>query len=679
MHKFNSKSRLPLAIAWVALACSCNTAFGQMSPVAKETGVHKTVGFDQVKPILRKRCQNCHNPEELRGDLGLNDMTAINAGSSSGPVVVPGKPRESLLYTTAAHLDEPKMPPNSRKIPRRELEVLKLWIEDGLVMKSGDLPTRKEPSEVDSAAEEMKSTGPEKPTAGESSLEQVRPLLQNTPIASMATQPNGTLVAIPGDQQIVLWDSSNRQFFGAIAFPETEITQLSFSRDGKTLVAAGGLPGLSASVFGFDPTTAKERFRLADENDSILGLDLSPNGELVALGGPSKLLKICRVHDGSVVHTHRKHTDWVLVAKFSPDGLLVASADRFGGLFVWETETGELFQALKAHTGPVHSLAWDTDGETLLSGGEDGQIRVWNLHHGELTAHWDAGVDGILSLDHKAGLTVAGGRNGLVKAWRAPDQCLGTYEAPEQIEAVAVFENAKQLVSTDSTGSIHLLRLPDLTLVKSTSLPADDSAHPSLIARLERKSQEYTEMLREENKERLLAEQRMLAQQDTPAPAEMQLATNTDFAVSLQRELELVQTNLDRQIAVRETTEQQLALLESQLQTQTALVESTREQLKRLTELQRLAQSSLTAGSISHDEKSRVLNVQLEDQNAMREAIASLQKRALESAETATRLPAPTRPDWDATIELLEQLADAIHSQSLATEAALESVSSINE
>ena len=47
------------------------------------------------------------------------------------------KPDESPIYLSAAHLEDPKMPPNSPKIPQRELDLIRRWIEGGLMEGGG--------------------------------------------------------------------------------------------------------------------------------------------------------------------------------------------------------------------------------------------------------------------------------------------------------------------------------------------------------------------------------------------------------------------------------------------------------------------------------------------------------------------------------------------------------------
>ena len=93
----------------------------------------------------------------------------------------------------------------------------------------------------------------------------------------------------------------------------------------------------------YDVTTGKRVTEIGDEVDIVLAADISPDHKLVALGGPSKLVRVYATADGSVVREIKKHTDWVTAVEFSPDGVLLATGDRNGGLFAWEAGTGREF------------------------------------------------------------------------------------------------------------------------------------------------------------------------------------------------------------------------------------------------------------------------------------------------------------------------------------------------
>ncbi len=481
---------------FLVMACAVSLAQTQsmqaqsMQPTGAEES-SPSVGYDQVREILRKRCVTCHNPDEMRGDLDLKNMTAIMAGSSSGPVAVAGKSNLSLLYTAAAHLADPKMPPNSPKIPARELDLLRRWIDGGLVEKSGDNPTHtsvQENSQGDS-------------TSDASTFAAVRGVLQPSAIAAIDAHPLNDLVAFAGSDQVVLMESDSGKMLGGIDFPDGEVTAIRFSRDGKTLVVAGGVAALSGKVVGFEVATGRKQFELADETDSILALDISPDGSLVAVGGPSKVVRIYRVSDGAVVHTLRKHTDWVLSARFSPDGLLLASGDRFGGLFVWNPDTGEEFHSLKGHTGPVTSVAWDLDGETLLSAGEDGKIRTWNMHHGQQTSQWNGEAGAVLSMARSSQATYCGGRDRRLVAWQSPEIQIASSDFADQIDQVVSVSASGCVVASDASGGLQVLDAETLQVKHRVSLPKSSQLLDDVFARLDSAEQEYVALRREQRTE----------------------------------------------------------------------------------------------------------------------------------------------------------------------------------
>ncbi len=83
-----------------------------------------------VLPILTKYCFTCHGQSSAK--LGLDLRTAAGAmrGSFNGPVIIRGKPDESLLWK---QVSTRQMPPAiyGQKIPDADLETIRQWIEAG--------------------------------------------------------------------------------------------------------------------------------------------------------------------------------------------------------------------------------------------------------------------------------------------------------------------------------------------------------------------------------------------------------------------------------------------------------------------------------------------------------------------------------------------------------------------
>ena len=107
-------------------------AFALLVAASPASADPKNPTYDQdVLPVLRQHCVGCHGTDKQRGGLNVATFAAAMQGGSSGAVVTPGDPDKSRLYTLAAHKEEPKMPPKADKIPDAQLDVIRLWIEQG--------------------------------------------------------------------------------------------------------------------------------------------------------------------------------------------------------------------------------------------------------------------------------------------------------------------------------------------------------------------------------------------------------------------------------------------------------------------------------------------------------------------------------------------------------------------
>jgi hypothetical protein len=83
-----------------------------------------------VRPVLVERCLSCHGPDKQKGGLRLDTREAVLMGGDGGPVVVPGKPKDSRLVAAVRQTGELKMPP-SGKLPDREAAILEKWVAIG--------------------------------------------------------------------------------------------------------------------------------------------------------------------------------------------------------------------------------------------------------------------------------------------------------------------------------------------------------------------------------------------------------------------------------------------------------------------------------------------------------------------------------------------------------------------
>lgn len=85
----------------------------------------------KVRPVLIRHCYECHSKEfgQAKGGLVLDTREGIRRGGESGPAVVPGNPKESLLLE-AVRYESLEMPPKS-KLAEDVIAHLEAWIEQG--------------------------------------------------------------------------------------------------------------------------------------------------------------------------------------------------------------------------------------------------------------------------------------------------------------------------------------------------------------------------------------------------------------------------------------------------------------------------------------------------------------------------------------------------------------------
>ena len=84
--------------------------------------------FDEVVPILQRRCIGCHNDQDSKGDLSLQTAESSEANG----YIVPGDPEASRLYEVLLSVDgTAEMPKNADPLTQKELDVFRAWIQHG--------------------------------------------------------------------------------------------------------------------------------------------------------------------------------------------------------------------------------------------------------------------------------------------------------------------------------------------------------------------------------------------------------------------------------------------------------------------------------------------------------------------------------------------------------------------
>lgn len=101
----------------IALSIATVPAFAQRAPLFKS----------EIMPVLEKNCVMCHGEKQKMAGLDLSSFSGMMAGSSSGPVIAPGKPERSMLWK----MIENDQMPQGGKLTAGEKQLIRTYIEQG--------------------------------------------------------------------------------------------------------------------------------------------------------------------------------------------------------------------------------------------------------------------------------------------------------------------------------------------------------------------------------------------------------------------------------------------------------------------------------------------------------------------------------------------------------------------
>ncbi len=120
----------------LALTVACIVSFSRLlsaqtsAPPSPPTQDQIKFYDEQVKPILRSACFQCHGEgANLSGDLNLTSHASILKGGSSGPAVDLKTPADSLIVK-AINYNGREMPP-SGKLQKSQIDTLTKWVAMG--------------------------------------------------------------------------------------------------------------------------------------------------------------------------------------------------------------------------------------------------------------------------------------------------------------------------------------------------------------------------------------------------------------------------------------------------------------------------------------------------------------------------------------------------------------------
>ena len=112
---------------WTGVVCGTVTSAAAQGPPPRSADIEF---FEtRVRPVLATNCYGCHGPEKQFNSLRLDSRAAMMRGGKRGPVLVSGKPEDSLLIQAVRH--QGLQMPLGGRLEDSQIAALEEWIRRG--------------------------------------------------------------------------------------------------------------------------------------------------------------------------------------------------------------------------------------------------------------------------------------------------------------------------------------------------------------------------------------------------------------------------------------------------------------------------------------------------------------------------------------------------------------------
>ena len=296
--------------------------------------------FREVRPILQRNCQGCHQPNLKSSNLDLTSYAGLKAGGRRG-----ADPALLVKYMTGEA--KPQMPLGQPPLAPDQIDVVRNWIAAG--------------ARDDTPAEARDEDAAGTPTV----------YTQPPVVTALAFSPDGKTLAVSGSREVLLHSLDGsappRRFAGL----SDRILSLAFSRDGSLLLAAGGTPARFGEIQLWDVAAGKLRRSVMLSGDTVFGASLSPDGTRVAAGCTDNTVRIVDAASGREVNKMGAHENWVLGTVFGGDGKRIVSVGRDRAAKLTDAASGAFLENVNLLRGELAAVARHPSKEVVVIGGED--------------------------------------------------------------------------------------------------------------------------------------------------------------------------------------------------------------------------------------------------------------------------------------------------------------------
>lgn len=296
-----------------------------------------------IRPLLQKHCQGCHQPASLASGLDLTSFEAFQKGGKRGAAFLAAKPDESLAIRYLTGANQPRMPMGQAALKTEEIDLFREWIRGGA---------------LDDTQPEISNNGPI--------------VYQQPPvITALRFSPDGKTLAVSGNREILLHTADGSKLLRRMPGKSERLLSLAFNKDGSLLITGGGTPAQFGEVQIWDPVSGKLLHASTLTNDTVFGASLAPDASRIAVGCADNTVHVFETASGKELYKIGNHENWVLATVFGIDSKRFVSAGRDRAAKLIDAQSGAFLENVNLLRGELTAIARHPKKDIVVIGGEE--------------------------------------------------------------------------------------------------------------------------------------------------------------------------------------------------------------------------------------------------------------------------------------------------------------------